>query len=89
MLGLFQSDLALKHAHPLSLAHSTDVSLLSCALGTLAAGGKFLIAFEGRLAVIEDLITDQPSTARRAARACAGDGEVQRPQALCPGALYQ
>ncbi len=68
MLGLFRFDRALKDAHPISLVHSTDVSLLSCALGALATGGKFLTAFKGRLAVIADLMTDQPSTARRAAR---------------------
>jgi hypothetical protein len=69
--------------------HSNDVSLLSCSLGALATGAEFLIAFKGRLAVIADLMIDQPFTARRAARGCAGDGEVQGPQALCLGALYQ
>jgi hypothetical protein len=53
-----------KDAHPIILVQLTDVSLLSCALGALATGGKFLIAFKGRLAVIEDLMIDQPSTAR-------------------------
>lgn len=63
MLGSFRLDRAVKDAHPIIGVHSNDVSLLSCAFGTLAAGGKFLIAFKGRLAIIEGRVTDQPVTA--------------------------
>ncbi len=64
MSGPFRFDRTVKDAHPIILVHLTDVSLLSCALDALANGGKFLLAFKGRLAVIEALRSDQPSTAR-------------------------
>ncbi len=64
MSGPFRFDRTVKDAHPIILVHLTDVSLLSCALDALVNGGKFLLAFKGRLAVIEDLISDQRSTAR-------------------------
>ena len=54
----------MKDVHPIIPVHLTDVSLLSCALDALATGAEFPIAFKGRLAVIEDLMSDQPFTAR-------------------------
>lgn len=64
MSGPFRFDRTVKDAHPIILVHLIDVSLLSCSLDALVNGGKFLLAFKGRLAVIEDLMIGQPFTAR-------------------------
>ena len=62
--GSFRFDRAVKGVHPSVNVHSNDVSLLSCALGALATGTEFPIAFTERLAFIEPLLEGWPFIAR-------------------------
>ncbi len=65
--GSFRFDRAAKSVHPTVRVHSNDVSLLSCALGTLATGAEFPLAFTGRLAFMEEALAGEPFAARVAA----------------------
>ncbi len=65
--GSFRFDQAVKAVHPDVAVHSSDVSLRTCALGTLATGAEFALTFTGRLAFIEDHVRGQPFAARVAA----------------------
>lgn len=51
--GSFRVDGAIKRRFPLAQVHSNDVSLLSCGLGALLAGGGFSLRFHGRLEFVE------------------------------------
>jgi hypothetical protein len=65
--GSFRFDRAVREVHKSVTVHSNDVSLLSCSLGALATGAEFPIAFTGRLAFIEPLVSGQTFLARVAA----------------------
>ncbi len=65
--GSFRFDRAVKLKHPLVEVHSNDVSLLSCALGTLALGDEFSVTFHGKLAFIEQHVAGGPFSDRVAA----------------------
>ena len=64
--GMFGLERAIKQRHPSAILHGNDVSLLTCAIGTLATGGNFEIAFKDRLAFVEELV-DQGDFAGRVA----------------------
>jgi hypothetical protein len=52
--GSFRVDRALKERYPQKAVRGNDVSLVSCALGTLLTGGELAITFKDRLAFIEE-----------------------------------
>ena len=52
--GSFRVDRALKERYPQKAVRGNDVSLVSCAVGTLLTGGELAIAFKDRLAFIEE-----------------------------------
>jgi hypothetical protein len=65
--GSFRFDRAVRAVHPSVSVHSNDVSLCSCALGSLLTGSAFDITFKGRLAFVEALLDGQPFLSRVAA----------------------
>lgn len=65
--GSFRFDRSVHEAHPSALVHSNDVSLPSCAIGSLAAGQPLALTFTGRLAFVEDHLRNAPPAARVAA----------------------
>ena len=65
--GSFRFDRAVKARHWKVKVHSNDVSLLSCALGSLATGSAFEIRFKERLGFLEDLVDPEDFRARTAA----------------------
>jgi hypothetical protein len=65
--GSFRFDRAVKARHWQVKVHSNDVSLLSCALGSLATGSAFEIRFKERLGFLEDLVDPEDFRARTAA----------------------
>ncbi|MBI1207233.1 MAG: hypothetical protein GC191_08085 [Azospirillum sp.] len=56
--GSFRFERAVRQRHPGVELVSNDVSLLTCAIGALATGWVFPIAFTGRLAFVEDHVAD-------------------------------
>ena len=65
--GSFRFDLAVHDAHPAVEVHSNDVSLLSCAIGQLAAGQPMAMRFTKRLAWMEEHLAGRPPADRVAA----------------------
>jgi hypothetical protein len=65
--GSFRFDCAVHEKFPTVRVHSNDMSLLSCSIGALAAGEPFPLSFHGRLAFLEDHLTDAPFIRRVAA----------------------
>lgn len=65
--GSFRFDRAVKQRFPAVRVHGNDVSLLTCAIGTLVTKSDFPLRFTNRLAFVEELLGERAAFADRVA----------------------